>query len=193
MRGDQFRRDRLYNEDVNEVFRQNIKVLRALHDKFSSFRPASRKGAPTKRMGLDEWNWLLTRCSLWSDDFTRQEARFAFVFARMQVYDEVKHMSEWASLTSTDMLDALGRVAEAISVPTKEEMKDLDVSNAHAYFAAVVGEGLTHERRPSAEFGQPKTRPLAEKVARLLEMMFVELDPSGDGKLTLTDMVHMNW
>lgn len=40
----------------------------------------------------------------------------------------------------------------------------------------------------SAEMEAIKTRPLAEKVTRFLELFFGRLDKTGDGKLTIEDL-----
>ena len=49
------------------------------------------------------------------------------------------------------------------------------------------GHGTEHTRRDSSEADMPPTRPLAEKVQRLLELMFGRLDRTGDGQLTAAD------
>ena len=40
----------------------------------------------------------------------------------------------------------------------------------------------------SAELEAPKTRPLAEKIQRFIELFFGRLDRTGDGKLTIEDL-----
>jgi len=50
----------------------------------------------------------------------------------------------------------------------------------------VVG-AAAHTRRASSDFDVAPTRPLAEKVERLLELMFGRLDRTGDGELTAAD------
>ena len=45
-----------------------------------------------------------------------------------------------------------------------------------------------HNRRASAEWDAPKTRSLAEKTTRFIELLFGRLDKTGDGKLDIEDL-----
>lgn len=65
-----------------------------------------------------------------TQDFTRQEAVLAFTFSRMSVVDELKSYSTWITLSLTDFLEALARVATMISMPTEEDMEAMEAENA---------------------------------------------------------------
>ena len=63
----------------------------------------------------------------------------------------------------------------------------------HRYFRAVVAsDSYHHERRASSEWDVPNTRPLAEKVTRLLEHLLGSLDRSGKGVLTVAALKSWN-
>lgn len=171
-----------------------------------------------------------------SQDFTRHEAKVAFVYSKMNVIDELKQQGMFTTLTLTDMLEALARVqwmlvpheprtyctltqkcfhrggeqvAEMVSMPTEEDLKRVGVADSFQYFRTLELEGggkcaalailcsrltlllclrAAHNRRASAEWDAPKTRSLAEKTTRFIELLFGRLDKTGDGKLDIEDL-----
>lgn len=48
----------------------------------------------------------------------------------MSVVDELKSYSTWITLSLTDFLEALARVATMISMPTEEDMEAMEAENA---------------------------------------------------------------
>ena len=59
------------------------------------------------------------------------------MYSKMNVTDELKHYGAWTTLTVTDMLEALARVSEMVSMPTLEDMASVGASNAYEYFARI--------------------------------------------------------
>ena len=98
---DEFRNERLYNEDVDNVFKRHLRPLKLLYDKYSMLNPVGGKA----RFELDEWMKLVTDGGLLSDDLTTRECRFAFFFSRMVVADEVKARHKIYGLTWVSYLE----------------------------------------------------------------------------------------
>jgi hypothetical protein len=55
--------------------------------------------------------------------FLLQDATLAYLWGRMQTVDEIKDYQKYISITWVDMLDALGRVADMKSLPTKADLE----------------------------------------------------------------------
>jgi len=88
----------------------------------------------------------------------------------MRVDDDVKHRHRACSLSFPDFVEALTRVAFASSMPTDSQMKAVGAVNAHEYFENPLVFDA-HDRRASAIGVESPTRPLGEKLQRLLELV----------------------
>ena len=63
--------------------------------------------------------------SLVSESFSIIETKLAFLWSRMQFSDEYKDALKVQSLTFVDFLEALGIIADRISLPTASELEQL--------------------------------------------------------------------
>ena len=81
------------------------------------------------KFGLVEWDALIKDCKLISDDLTSREVRLAFWWSRMVVVDEVKQRPKFMTLSWTEFLEALGRMAEMMTLPTEEDLQRVGAVN----------------------------------------------------------------
>ncbi|KAH8076394.1 hypothetical protein JL721_393 [Aureococcus anophagefferens] len=104
---DDFRRDRLYFEEVEDGFKPHLKPLRIVYDKYAMLKPDG--GRPS--FSLMEWVTVLNDGRLIGDELTVREARLCFFWSRMVVADEVKSRHKFMTLSWVEFLEALARVS----------------------------------------------------------------------------------
>ena len=180
-----FRKERLYNAEADAALRS---FRRALSYLFKAY------GGDQKRDGMSRAEWLrfCEDTRLIDKDFTQREARLVFAWSKMTVVDDVACRKRAGELTFVDFLEALGRCADMRSVPTDADLGayGLQASEIARYEHLLIEEGDTaklDERRPSSEWGAPKTRPLAEKVFKLIALILGRLDKDQDGDVDASD------
>ncbi|WIA12059.1 hypothetical protein OEZ85_012136 [Tetradesmus obliquus] len=115
-----FRTERLYTEEVDLLLKQHQGLLKALYSRYR-LKP-SGGGLRSKVLKLDGWLALMADARLVDSQFTLADASLAFLWSRMFVIDEVKDYSRYTCLTFVDFLEALGRVADAKSLPTASDL-----------------------------------------------------------------------
>ncbi|KAH8062636.1 hypothetical protein JL722_3563 [Aureococcus anophagefferens] len=169
---DDFRRDRLYFEEVEDGFKPHLKPLRIVYDKYAMLKPDG--GRPS--FSLMEWVTVLNDGRLIGDELTVREARLCFFWSRMVVADEVKSRHKFMTLSWVEFLEALARVADMTNVPTDEMVADCGAINMIDYEFKVQKmlpeeREKFSERRPSADLLAPKTRPLGNKVDKLCKSL----------------------
>ncbi|KAG1675673.1 hypothetical protein FOA52_002382 [Chlamydomonas sp. UWO 241] len=173
---DAFRRDRLYNEDVDILLTERLPLLEAI---FNHYRKLASSAENRERLDMVEWMELMSESRLYHRHFTQRESKLCFVWSRMRWRDESSTTKAWntnRSLSFIDFLEALGRVADMCNPPPVEELLadekygSSDTPTAEYYKRA----GETHAYfadRPSAGLFSPKTRPLDEKLEQVLEVI----------------------
>ena len=205
--GDAYRRERVYRKEVSEVLSKYRLMLRALHQTYA--RPFSMAGArrierpadvlvdigkePTdssKVTYMSMWGWLemLEDIEFIDEDFSRREAILCFLWSRLRTsMDTVPSKYTQAThLIFEDFLEAICRMSDLKTLPA-----DPDVDVVDWYIATPMGDRLL-ERRPSAHWLHPKTKPLAGKLDRLLRVMWHQFDAlvgNMDGSFTPADLV----
>ena len=130
-------------------------------------------------MSLAGWLRLLELTHCIDDDFTKREAVLAFVWSKMRTSDNFndRNYQKVTHLQYTDFIEAICRVAEMKSMPTDEELEPFD-GNTVAMYKAYTENNKPFERRPSSQWYNPKTRPLAEKLQKFISILCHELDMS---------------
>ncbi|KAK3240538.1 hypothetical protein CYMTET_49627 [Cymbomonas tetramitiformis] len=173
---DDHRKNRLYFEEVDIIYKANVNLLKAI---YSRYRLPPRSGGLRKKvLHMDGWMELLDHTSLLDDQFTIQEGRLCYLWSRMMVAEEVLQFERYQAITFTDFLDALGRVADMKMIPTKDELKYAGYENYFDWQQAEKIQGEGNEiipRRKSAHIGADSARPLADKIAGLLDIIFRSL------------------
>eukprot|EP00854_Cymbomonas_tetramitiformis_P003218 gene3218-4062_t len=186
---DAWRWERLYNEELDNLFKSHSEILHLIHKAYITRPPEG--GRRCKMFQIDHWLKLLTDTHLINGDFNIREAKLCFLRARMLIIDEVGDRMRYECLTFVDFLEAIARVSDAASVVSDAELREMRYDTVLDYMLACeVNEnpdkkgpsGAPHPpRRPSATFGNPKTRPLFQKVEMVLQTMFEFL--TYDGKV----------
>ncbi|KAF8071180.1 hypothetical protein HT031_001262 [Scenedesmus sp. PABB004] len=115
-----FRSERLYTEEVDLLLKQHQGLLRALYSRYR-LKP-NGGGLRPKVLRLEGWLALMADARLVDSRFTLADAQLAFLWSRMAVVDEIKDFGRYTCLTFVDFLEALGRVADAKSLPTASDL-----------------------------------------------------------------------
>jgi len=185
-----FTQNRLYCEEVDDLYKKNERLLRAV---YSRYRLPPRSGhVRHKMLTMEDWEKLSFDLGFVDLTFGIPDMRLCFVHSRMVVSDVVKQWDKYTQATFIDFLEALGYVADNKFLPSRASLEEAGFSNWFEWQLHVEQGGSESynviPRRASGTggFGSEKTRPLAEKVEALLDMMFRRLyyDPSNPATLT---------
>ncbi|KAK3233398.1 hypothetical protein CYMTET_56303 [Cymbomonas tetramitiformis] len=174
---DAFRKDRLYNGECDNVYIQHMKVLQAL---YSRYRIRSKDGErrPTL-LNVEGFAKLFEDARLYDAYFTLQETRFCFMWSRMYTLKEDSSNQKFTNLTYVDFLEALGRAADCLHLPTDEELRSNGYADAFTWKISIElgleqNAPIIH-RRTSSHMHNVKTRPLHEKLSTMFDIMFRRL------------------
>eukprot|EP00798_Chlamydomonas_sp_ICE-L_P023776 gene23776-9335_t len=170
-----FRKERLYNEEVDLVLKKHNVMLKALYSRYR-MKPAGG-GLRTKSLKIEGWGQLMADAKLVDSQFTLVDSNMAFLWSRMLTIDEIKDYGKYTSLTFVDFLEALGRMADMKSLPSESELNEAGYENIldwslekermdsvgeqQAHAEGEAGQSLDIFRiRDSAGVLKPKPRPL---------------------------------
>ena len=106
---DVFRRERLYNEPVDAVFRAHADALQVIYEIYSNLHPVEGKA----HLGIEEWYQLFTDIGMLVGplcEITARDLRLAFWQSQPVVDDEVKYRHRVTALSYLDFCEALGRI-----------------------------------------------------------------------------------
>ena len=194
---DKFRKERLYCEDVDDVFQEHMEVLELSYKKYRNFKPI----AGTALFCIPQWLEFLRDCSLLGDDdggggdFTAREAMLAFFNSRMVVVDEIKSRNKYISLSFVDFLEAICRVADMISIPINEDIELVGgVVNLLDFKRKVISINTggssdgdlakrLNMRRPSSEPLAPSERMMGEKLEKMIMIIYGNVAANFNGRL----------
>lgn len=177
-----FRKERLYFEENDILYKKHLPTLKAIYQRYRL--PPQAGAVRTKLMRLEGWSLFLENAGLVTTDFTLTEARLCWLWCRMLTSDEVGMYEHNVKVTFVDFLDALGRTADFMTLPTELEWKKHGFKNIldWKFTRDNSPDQLDPEGKPifvsreSSKFGTPKTRPLHIKLHSLLDMTFRALD-----------------
>lgn len=167
---DIFRRDKFYFQAVDEAFKPHAKYLKLVYMKYSLLNPVAGKA----KFGLVEWDALIKDCKLISDDLTSREMRLAFWWSRMVVIDEVKQRAKFMTLTWVEFLEALGRMAEMMTLPDDDDLRKVGAINAVDYERKLelapssVKDEINHKHEAEEDDADA---PLAPRIDRLCKLL----------------------
>lgn len=171
-----FRADHFYNKKVEAVLKRYLAHLRTLFEDFSSTHTMERR--MKHRFGLEEALKLMKSARILGHHISIRETRYAFFRSRMVVANEVLDWEKFTSLSFVEYLEFLARCADAMDIPTSEEMEAAGVSDLQHYFAGA------HRRVGASKGGKTPfkigscSRPLEEKLDLFLRYLFVNLPSS---------------
>jgi len=178
----EFRRDRLYREEIAEIFESHEKLLRACY----AFYRSEYRAKLLPQEGFVQFCQQAGLISL-ATGMSPREAKLIFGQSQMVVVDEVKKRERVYSMTFVDFLDALGRCAELISPPTVEDLTEGDEPFFHEtnepttetlvweYYNTVPKDKADDLMRDSCDMTVAKTRPLLLKLELMFELMITTL------------------
>ena len=163
-----FRKDRLYNPHVDKIYRDHLPRLLSIFEHFSS-----PKGTGQLRMYMSEWGQFVTKAGLIADDFEEIEAKLAYSWSQMAHSSEVNNRTHYLSLSFEDFLEGIGRICDLKALPTTAELRVAGTKNTGLFFQKLEEEGSLpdfYESHPN-EWNEEKTRPLADLLPKLLELI----------------------
>ena len=204
-----FLTNRLYFQEVDEALKKHKALLEAIYKRYCLRPPTG--GLRSKMMMYNGFVQFIEDTSLVSESFSMIETKLAFLWSRMQFSDEYRDALKVQSLTFVDFLEALGIIADRISLPTTNELERLGYASILEWHLDRDKEKLTGEKeKDGEEEGEgdedqggeaaerpkstgaddtEKTRPLAEEVADLLNLIFHRLYyKQGDDETMTLDM-----
>lgn len=156
-----FRTQRLYNEDVDLIFKKHQVLLKAMWSRYR-LKPIGG-GLRTKVVRMEGWLQLMNDAHLVDGQFTLQDSTLAYLWSRMQTVDEIKDYQKMISLTFIDFLEALGRVADMKSFPTSQDLE-------HAGYNDILEWAIDKERvEGSIATEKPKEADVAQADASTSE------------------------
>ena len=182
-----FRKNRLYTEGVDKVFKQHNKRIQMIFKVFAQPKVGFTK---YQLMNMEEWMYLLKTCELFDEDFTQREGKLAFAWAQMAIADEIRRRVAFTCITFEDFLEALARICDMKALPTDEDIKKTGVKTAGKFFEKKKEEGLLDDfcRANPCHWHDKKTRSMHELLPKLLDLIFTKLDRDGDGDFDFSDL-----
>jgi hypothetical protein len=88
-------------------------------------------GTKQIKMSIEDWMGMMNDLKLLGSDFPDRNGRLAFVLSRMRTSNEFEKRTTLINLFFCDFLEAICRVADAMSFPTDEEMQGYNRSSPH--------------------------------------------------------------
>jgi hypothetical protein len=187
---DDFRRNRLYFDSVDQAFAPHMPLLKMVYKRYLWRADTGRR---PKLMKLEHWSKIMDDCHMINAEFTTRESKLCYLRAKMVTVDEIGSAVCNESITFTEFLEALARLAEYNWYPSDDELREMRYANRLDFVKAVEGtpvatgssalavmrgpSGAPHPpARDSRDFEHPKKRPLAEKITQTLDVMFRWLD-----------------
>ena len=110
-----------------------VTYVEALYSRYLT-RPKGG-GLRSKQLKMDGWMQMLDDAGFIDDQFALRYAKMCFVWARMNVFDELRSLDRLESLTFVDFLEALGRAADIKHFPTSEQLSERGYTHAIDYLA----------------------------------------------------------
>lgn len=110
-----FIRNRLYCEEVDNIFKKHEKLLRAIYSRYRL--PPRSGGVRRKVLTIEDWEKFAEDIGFVDTDFGLPNVRLSFVWCRMMVSDIEKNFDKMTQMTFIDFLEALGWVADNKFIP----------------------------------------------------------------------------
>ncbi|EFJ45989.1 hypothetical protein VOLCADRAFT_118253, partial [Volvox carteri f. nagariensis] len=181
----EWRRVRFYTAEVEEVIKEYWDLLGGIFKLYKA-RDRARYFWPEHFFSFLESNQLLGAAT----GLSRKDAKLIFAWSQALVTDELRRRQRAVSLTLWDFIEAVSRVADAISPPDSQDMVQYFLEEeedppetdrlVYEYYRS-VGEAGPLLRRPSAGLLSAPTRPLAPKLRNLLQYLVCTLREAWGG------------
>ena len=145
----QFRKAHLYLGETHDIFEKYISSLRLAFDAFSACDQSCNVPGSRASMNENEFMEMLSCGQVIGPNFSRNDARTAFVFSQSTIIDEFKRSrrasirDDHRTLSFEEMLEALARVAQTIALGTDGH----DVNLRSSQLKTKASESLTMMER----------------------------------------------
>merc|ERR1719375_1270163 len=141
---DNFRRDRMYTQKIDETFSPYKAELQALFNRYAGMGVDSEYhgGSPGRRMTFDEWRRLCVQSGLLTPFFTMREAALCFVWSNLTISDQIQNWQSSVTLTFTSFLEGICRLSDVIFVPTEEQRELCGVDSIEEFYHLMESTGL---------------------------------------------------
>jgi|TARA_B110000091_G_scaffold157624_1_gene167970 hypothetical protein len=182
-----FRKSRLYFEDLDLVYKANRRKLEMIFDVFAKPKVGFSKD---KLMTLKEWSTFMKCVDLYDEDFTQREAKLAFAWSQMAVADEVRRRIPFTCITFEDFLEAMARVCDMKALPTNNELREAGCTSTSEFFKKLSLKGILDDfcRNHPVQWNDKKTRLMSELLPKFLDWIYSKLDRDGDGDFDKADL-----
>eukprot|EP00239_Pterosperma_sp_CCMP1384_P006610 CAMPEP_0197846288 /NCGR_PEP_ID=MMETSP1438-20131217/3054_1 /TAXON_ID=1461541 /ORGANISM="Pterosperma sp., Strain CCMP1384" /LENGTH=604 /DNA_ID=CAMNT_0043457875 /DNA_START=30 /DNA_END=1845 /DNA_ORIENTATION=- len=192
-----FIRDRLYCEEVDDIYKKHEKLLRAIYSRYRL--PPKTGGVRRKTLTIDDWEKFCNDMGFVDQKFGIPDVRLSYVWCRMMVSDVVASYDKMISMTFIDFLEALGWVADTKFIPPSIELETAGFANwfewqQHTEQGGDEAFNIIPHRESASSFVAEKKRPLAVKVTGLLDIVFRRLffDPANpDNEFTYEGCINL--
>ncbi|KAK3236710.1 hypothetical protein CYMTET_53166 [Cymbomonas tetramitiformis] len=177
-----FREKRLYFEEMDIVFTEHCALFQAVFDLYT------KKGCKKRYANLPMEGFLLflEEAALLGNatGMSKREYKLVFIKSQMAVVDEIKQRSRAITLTFVDFLEAMGRTADWISMPTQEALEKFydrelnpptQPSLVYEFYTKCPLSDVEMLRRDSSDLMTVKTRMLWDKMPMLIELIVESL------------------
>ena len=168
----QFRKDFLYNEAMDNVYRSNVPTLQGVWKRFSTkCRHGDRM---VRRMTLKDWLHVWTALTFFDETFNKHKAKLVFERSKMKVIDDWKDAARGRVLCFEDFLEGCARISNIVPIPTEEEIKALGAESAGLALRAMHNNGTY--RKWAAKWYRSKDmygdmRKMTEKLTKFINVV----------------------
>ena len=168
----QFRKDFLYHEDMDNVYRSNVATLQGVWKRFST--KSRHDDRMVRRMTLKDWLHVWTALTFFDDTFNKQKAKLVFERSKMKVVDDWKDAARGRVLCFEDFLEGCARIANIVPIPTNEEIQNLGAASAGLALRAMHNNGTY--RKWASKWYKSKDmygdmRKMTEKLTKFLNIV----------------------
>eukprot|EP00943_MAST-04B_sp_MAST-4B-sp1_P005089 g5089.t1 len=168
----QFRKDFLYHEDIDIVYRSNVATLQGVWKRFST--KSRHEDRMVRRMTLKDWLHVWTALTFFDETFNKQQAKLVFERSKMKVVDDWKDAARGRVLCFEDFLEGCARIANIVPIPTNEEIESLGCTSAGLALRAMHNNGTY--RKWAAKWYQSKhmygdMRKMTEKLTKFINIV----------------------
>jgi hypothetical protein len=138
-------------------------------------------GVSESLMNLKEWEKFADLYKLYDNGFSKRCAKLCFGWSKMRMTEELLKRQLYTSMHFTDFLEALCRVAELKSWPSRGDLEDAGCETMIDFFKKadknpMLLKLLDDNVQDVNGMGEDKGTPLCELVDKLLQLIVARCD-----------------
>ncbi|KAK3241123.1 hypothetical protein CYMTET_49085 [Cymbomonas tetramitiformis] len=166
---DDFRIAELYKEEVDQFFMSNLPLLKALYNHTKGLSRSTRLTVPDYMSLMQSLHLIVD-----GDNgmLVAREVLLCFMKSRMLIVNPREQDFKGKSLDFVDFLECLARLADCLSPPTLDDLRGSGVESVLEYYKMTIfSRTKPLPRRSSYGMWSPNTRPLVEKIQKLMDLI----------------------